>query len=258
MAVERIAWQDATITAIETQTPTVKSFWLEPAAPFVFVAGQHVDVRLTAPDGYQAERSYSIGSAPGGGAIELVIERLDDGEVSSFFHDIAETGDAIEIRGPIGGHFNWSPGDPGPVLLVGGGSGVVPLVSMLRRRAAAAPEERFSLVYSARSWDEVIFRDELMRRAREEEGFSLALTLTREIAPFPGVGSGRIDRMLLAETLAGFGEMMPALTFVCGSNAFVEVATMLLLELGLPFESIRTERYGGAHAEGTGGGVPDA
>ena len=183
MQPSRIAWQEATIAAIETLTPTVRSFRLEPALPFVFVAGQHVDVRLTAPDGYRAERSYSIASSPERMAIELVIERLDDGEVSAFFHDVAEVGDAIEIRGPIGGHFNWSPGDPGPVFLVGGGSGVVPLVSMLRRRASAAPGERFTLVYSARTWDEVIFREELLRRAREEDGLALILTLTREPSP---------------------------------------------------------------------------
>ncbi|SDB07785.1 ferredoxin reductase [Bauldia litoralis] len=256
----RIAWQQATVTAIVPQTPTVKSYILTPSTPFDFVAGQHVDVRLTAPDGYQAERSYSIGSAPGGDTIELVIERLEDGEVSLFFHEVVEVGDAVEIRGPIGGHFNWSPSDAGPILLVGGGSGVVPLMSMLRRRAAASPDTPFALVYSARRWDEVIFRDEVMQRAREEDHFTLALTLTREASPVPDVRSGRIDRMMLADTLMVFGDQLPVLTFVCGATAFVEVATMLLIDLGVPFESIRTERYGGAEAKilGPDVAVPDA
>ena len=135
----KLRWQEAKIAAIMPDTPRVKSFLLAPSAPFPFRAGQHVDVRLTAPDGYQAERSYSIASAPEEtAAIELAIERLDDGEVSPFFHDIAEVGDAIELRGPIGGHFVWDVVDGGPLLLLGGGSGVVPLMSMLRHRFARA------------------------------------------------------------------------------------------------------------------------
>jgi len=131
----KLRWQEATINAVTPDTPRVKRFLLAPSAPFPFRAGQHVDVRLTAPDGYRAERSYSIASAPEDTArIELAIERLDDGEVSPFFHDVAEIGDAIELRGPIGGHFVWDVNDGGPLLLLGGGSGVVPLMSMLRHR----------------------------------------------------------------------------------------------------------------------------
>ena len=159
---ERIVWQDAVVTSVVDQTPAAKSFFLKPPQWRGFIAGQHVDVRLTAPDGYQAERSYSIGSAPGGDTIELTVEKLDDGEVSPFFHDVVQQGDTIEMRGPIGGHFNWRPEDGAPILLIGGGSGVVPLVSMLRHRAAVAPQVRMVLVYSARRFDEVIFRDELM------------------------------------------------------------------------------------------------
>ncbi|HMN86115.1 MAG TPA: FAD-binding oxidoreductase, partial [Bauldia sp.] len=177
----RLVWQEATVTRIVAETPTVKSYVFRLAEPWPYVAGQHVDVRLTAPDGYQAERSYSIASAPDeSGTIELAVEKLDGGEVSPFFHDVVEVGDGIELRGPIGGHFNWVPADGGPVLLLGGGSGVVPLVSILRRRAAAAPEVPMTLVYSARSFDEVIFRDELLSRAAGEPGFTLSLTLTRE------------------------------------------------------------------------------
>jgi len=245
---ERIVWQEAVVTSVLDQTAAVKSFFLRPPQWHGFIAGQHVDVRLTAPDGYQAQRSYSIGSAPGGDTIELTVEKLDDGEVSPFFHDVVQPGDTIEMRGPIGGHFNWRREDRGPILLIGGGSGVVPLVSMLRHRAAVAPQARMILVYSARRFDEVIFRDELMQRAGAEPGFSLALTLTREQAPMPGQRTGRIDRAFIAEVLSRFHGESPRLSFVCGATAFVEVASMFLLEAGLPFASIRTERYGGSPA----------
>lgn len=244
----RLVWQEATVSSVIEQTPTVKSFFLRPKMWNGFVAGQHIDVRLTAPDGYQAERSYSIGSAPGDGDVELVIEKLGKGEVSPFFHEVVVAGDTIEMRGPIGGHFNWRPEDGGPVLLIGGGSGVVPLVSMLRHRSRVAPQVPMVLVYSARRFADLIFRDELMRRAKEDAGFSLFLTLTREPAAIAGVRKGRIDRPFLGEALARFGGMRPRLSFICGATAFVEVASMFLLEAGLPFASIRTERYGGAPA----------
>jgi ferredoxin-NADP reductase len=245
---ERLVWQEAVVAAVIEQTASVKSFFLKAPQWHGFVAGQHVDVRLTAPDGYQAQRSYSIGSAPGGDTIELTIEKLDDGEVSPFFHDVVQPGDTIEMRGPIGGHFNWHPADGGPILLIGGGSGVVPLVSMLRHRAGVAPQTKMVLVYSARRFTEVIFRDELMQRAAGEPGFSLALTLTREPAAMPGQRTGRIDRAFIADVLARFGKERPRLSFVCGATAFVEVAGMFLVEAGLPFASIRTERYGGSPA----------
>lgn len=245
-APERLAWQEGRVTRIVDETPTVKSFAFALPQPWSFVAGQHVDVRLTAPDGYRAERSYSIGSAPGDpGSIELVIEKLDDGEVSPFFHDVVAVGDAIELRGPIGGHFNWAPADGGPILLVGGGSGVVPLMSMLRHRKVAAPDLPMTLVYSARRWSEVIFRDELVGRAMDEPGLSLLLTLTREPVPVPGHRQGRIERALIAEALARFGGERPRRCFVCGATAFVEVVSMFLVEAGLEPSSIRTERYGG-------------
>jgi ferredoxin-NADP reductase len=243
----RLRWQDATVTRIVEQTPTVKSFFLRPAEPFTFVAGQHVDVRLSAPDGYQAQRSYSIGSAPDAPEIELVIERLDVGEVSPFFHEVVEVGDAIEMRGPIGGHFNWRPEDGGPILLIGGGSGVVPLVSMLRARREARATTPFVLIYSARSYGEAIHRDELMRAAETEDGFSLILSLTREAGPVAGARLGRIMRETVAEALAILGDV-PRLAFICGATAFVEVAAMFLVEAGLPTGRVRTERYGGSPA----------
>jgi ferredoxin-NADP reductase len=244
----RLVWQEATVERILDRTPTVKSFFLRPSVPFAFVAGQHVDVRLTAPDGYQAQRSYSIGSAPDGGLIELVIERLDDGEVSPFFHEVVQAGDAIELRGPIGGHFNWTPDDGGPILLLGGGSGVVPLVSMLRERQRARSAAPFVLVYSARTFADVIFRDELMRAAEAGDGFFLILALTREPAPVPGTRTGRIDRGVIAEALSLLGTP-PRLSFICGATAFVEVAAMFLVEAGVPAKRVRTERYGGSPAE---------
>ena len=174
-------WQPATITAIARLTPRVMSFRLRPSQPFTYVAGQHVDVRLTAPDGYTAQRSYSIASAPeAGDDIELAIERLDNGEVSPFFHEIAAVGDEIELKGPLGGHFVWPAGEQGPIALIGGGSGVVPLASMIRHRAASGSKTPVSLIYSSREWDEVIFRDELLALDDRSEGFDMTLTLTRD------------------------------------------------------------------------------
>ena len=245
-APERLEWQEATVESVAVQTPEVKSFFLRPPQWRGFMAGQHVDVRLTAPDGYQAERSYSIGSAPETSAVELVIERLENGEVSPFFHEVVVAGDTIEMRGPIGGHFTWGKRDGGPLLLLGGGSGVVPLMSMIRHRRIVAPETRAILGYSARHWNEVIFREELLAGAGGDSNFSLVLTLTREAAPMPGVHGGRVDMTLMEKALAMFGEAtMPRHTFICGSSAFVDVASRLLLEAGMPFGTIKTERYGG-------------
>ena len=245
----RLDWKEATVEEVVVQTPTVKSFFLRPPDWPGFIAGQHVDIRLTAPDGYQAERSYSIGSSPASPAVELVIEKLENGEVSPFFHDVVEPGDTIEMRGPIGGHFNWRPADGGPLLLIGGGSGVVPLMSMARLQRAAAPSVRTILVYSARRLDDVIFREELLATPGADSGFSLVMTLTREPDPPAGVHKGRIDMKLTDSVLASLGAM-PRHTFVCGSSAFVDVATMLLIDAGIPFGSIRTERFGGDPAGG--------
>lgn len=208
-----------------------------------FRAGQHVDLRLTAPDGYQAQRSYSIASPPSDTTgIELMIEGLDDGEVSNFFETIAGAGDAIELRGPIGGSFVWAPADRGPVLLAGGGSGVVPLLSMLRHRAVAAPGVPMLLIYSARTAAEVIARDELEARARDEPGFDLILTLTREDEAGEAHGR-RVDAAMVGEALGRLGT--PRRAFVCGANPFVEAVANLLLDAGLPPATIRTERFGG-------------
>lgn len=237
-------WQTATIARILRRTPRVVSFFLQPSQPFVYRAGQHIDVKLTAPDGYEARRSYSIASAPEAGEqVEVAIERLDDGEVSPFFHDVAAVGDEIEVRGPLGGHFVWPDGDQGPILLVGGGSGVVPLASMARHRATLSSEVPVALVYSARTWDEIVFRDELIELDSRGDGFNLTLALTREAARRPADHSRRIDLPMVTQSIA-YLPSPPVVAFVCGSNAFVTAANQALIDAGVPARIIRTERYG--------------
>ncbi|MCX5513672.1 FAD-binding oxidoreductase [Kaistia algarum] len=238
----RLEWQSAVVEAIEAQTPTVKSFRLRPERWGGFRAGQHVDVRLTAPDGYSAQRSYSIGSAPdGSGTIELAIEEMRNGEVSPFFHEVVEVGDTIELRGPIGGHFIWDVSIGGPILLIGGGSGLVPLMSMLRHRAIVAPEIPAVLIYSARRYDDLIWREELFHRRDKDRNFRLIVNLTRESAR-PGLHFGRIDADRILEAIA---EETSWITYICGSNPFVGAASDLAIAAGLAPETIRTERYGG-------------
>lgn len=239
-----VRWQPATITAIDRLTPRVTSFRFKPSQPFTYLAGQHVDVRLTAPDGYTAQRSYSIASAPEDGEVfELAIEKLEDGEVSPFFHEVAAVGDEIEIKGPLGGHFIWPANQTEPVVLIGGGSGVVPLMCMARHRAASGSRTPVGLIYSARAWDEVIFRDEFLALDERRDGFDLTLTLTRETPRRHKDFGRRIDRELVAEVLARL-PAAPTLAYVCGSNAFVTAASDALIAVGVASDKIRTERYG--------------
>lgn len=240
----RLLWQSATITAAADLTPRVKGFTFALPQPFAFKAGQHVDVKLTAPDGYSAQRSYSIASAPGAREIELAIERLEDGEISPFFHEIAAVGDDIELRGPIGGHFIWQPDDGGPLLLIGGGSGVVPLMSMVRHRAATGATAPVLLLFSARSWDEVIWRDELLGFDDRHDGFELVMTLTRDTARRPRDFARRLDVAMMKELLARL-PAPPRRVFVCGANRFVEAATQSAIDCGVSPTIIATERYGG-------------
>jgi ferredoxin-NADP reductase len=237
-------WQPTVITAVSVLTERVKSFRFRPSQPFTYRAGQHVDVRLTAPDGYRAQRSYSIASAPEAGEeIELAIERLENGEVSPFFHEVAAVGDEIEVKAPLGGHFVWSADEPGPVILIGGGSGVVPLVSMVRHRAASGSSVPVALLYSSRAWHEVIFRDELIALDERRDGFDLTLTLTREPARREKDYSRRIDPAMIS---AVFGKLpaAPTLAYVCGANAFVTAAADALIAAGMAADRIKTERYG--------------
>lgn len=239
-----VRWQNAKIAKIVRQTPTVTSFLLTPSQIFSFRAGQHAEVRLTAPDGYSAQRSYSIASAPETpNRIELAIERLDDGEVSPFFHDVAQVGDAIELRGPIGGHFVWTVSEGGPVLLIGAGSGVAPLMSMIRHRAAQHSDVPMLLLLSARSREDVIYREELLALNAKNDGFKLVLTLTRETPHRDGDYNRRVDATMLREILAKLSAPLKRI-YVCGSNPFVNVASEGAIQAGIAADKIRTERYG--------------
>jgi ferredoxin-NADP reductase len=238
-----LRWQQAVIERIVPRTARVVSVLLRTALG-PHEAGQHVDIRLTGPDGYQAQRSYSIASAPGAQQIELAIERLDDGEVSPYFYEVAQPGDTIEVRGPIGGHFIWRGEDGGPLLLVAGGSGIVPLMAMIRYRASVAPETAALLVYSARTWNDLIYRDELLASQQHEPDFGLVVTTTREAPHRPGEFDRRLDRALLRDILAHW-HRTPRHTYVCGSNAFVEAVTSALVLEAVEAASIRAERYGG-------------
>jgi len=202
-------------------------------------AGQHLDVRLTAEDGYQAERSYSIASAPGDG-VALTVERLDDGEVSPYLVDDAREGDRVEVRGPIGGYFVWDGDEPEPVLLVGGGSGVVPLMAMARQRARVGSAAPMKLLLSSRTIEDVIYREEL--DALAGGGFEVVHTLTRSQPPGWAGYSRRIDSELLAEVAWPASESPRV--YVCGSTRFVDAAADGLLQAGYDALWIRTERFG--------------
>jgi ferredoxin-NADP reductase len=226
-----LTWRVATVADVREETPRVRTLVLEVDAWPRHRAGQHVDIRLTAEDGYQAERSYSIASAPGEG-LELTVELIQDGEVSPYLVEELVVGDAFEVRGPIGGYFVWAPEDDGPLFLVAGGSGVVPLRAMLRTRPSDVPAR---LVYSARTLDDVIYRDELDRL-----GSDVVVTLTREQRS--GRRSGRVDAVLLEEV--GFAAAEDPRVFVCGPTSFVEAVASSLVDLGHPPERVRTERFG--------------
>ena len=232
----RLTWLTASVAGAVEETPRVRTLDLDVPGWSGHRAGQHLDVRLTAEDGYQAQRSYSIGSAPNDG-VALTIERLEDGEVSPYLVDEARDGDQIEVRGPIGGYFVWDGDEPEPVLLVAGGSGVVPLMAMARHRARIGSSTPMRLVYSSRSWDDVIYRDEL-----ESLGLDVVHTLTHEQPPGWTGYSRRIDAELLRDVAWPASESPRV--YVCGSTRFVDAAADGLLELGYEAEWIRTERFG--------------
>ena len=240
---EPLAWQISTVTAIRAETPEVTSFTLQLPAWRPHRAGQHYDVRLTAPDGYQAQRSYSIASPPSrSGAVDLTIEKIADGEVSPYFHDVVEVGDKVEVRGPIGGYFVWEPALGGPLLLVAGGSGVVPLMAMVRERASADPKPPAVLLHSSRTFEDVIYRDELTALAAADPGLRIIQTLTRSQPPGWTGYSRRIDKPMLGEAIAAAGAS--PLVYICGPTLLVEAAANGLVELGVPPAQVRTERFG--------------
>ncbi|HWD09873.1 MAG TPA: FAD-binding oxidoreductase [Actinomycetota bacterium] len=246
----------ARLVGKRAETPTAATLVFEPgaepgiagtAAPrprawLRHVAGQHIDVRLTAEDGYQAERSYSIASAPEDPALELTVEQLDEGEVSLYLVNDMLPGDLLELRGPIGGWFVWDVRDGGPLLLLAGGSGLVPLMSMLRHRQRQHSTVPARLLVSVRTAEDLLYATELADLAAAGDGFELFVTVTRGI-PTAGSGlTGRINEAMLA-TIAWPSTDRPR-AYVCGPTSFVETATKLLVDLGYPPETVRAERFG--------------
>jgi ferredoxin-NADP reductase len=236
----RLNWHIATVVEVRVETPRVKTIAFDVPGWPGHRAGQHVDVRLTAEDGYQAQRSYSIASASNGTRVELTVERLNDGEVSPYLTDELRLRDEIELRGPVGGYFVWEPAQGGPLLLVAGGSGVAPLMAMIRTRAASGSAADTRLLFSSRSWDDVIYRDELERL----EGGALRVvhTLTRG-RPLRWTGyARRVDAQMLIEV--GPSPAMLPHVYVCGSTPFVEAVAQALVQLGHDPRRVKTERFG--------------
>jgi ferredoxin-NADP reductase len=243
----RLTWRVATVVALRPETDTTSTLVLEVPDWPGHLAGQHVDVRLTAPDGYSVQRSYSIASEADSSTVELTIQRVPDGEVSSYLVGVAMVGDGFELRGPVGGYFTWSPSTTEPVLLVAGGSGIVPLMAMIRTRATAASRVPFRLIYSVRDPETVIYGTELVRRVRDDHGLDdhgldVAYLYTRSVPPGHPHPPGRISAARLAAD--GWPAELSPWCYVCGPTGFVEAAADLLVAAGHKAERIRTERFG--------------
>jgi len=246
----KIEWRLATVVEVIPETAHTRTLVLDVPGWPSHRAGQHVDVRLTAEDGYQTERSYSIASPPEDPRLALTVERLDQGEVSPYLTDELRVGDEIEIRGPIGGYFVWDVSAGGPLFLVGGGSGIVPLMAMLRHRENALKGQNATsrgrvparLLYSSRRWDDIIYRDELARLAASDATLEVVHTLTREQPSGWDGFRRRIDRMMLDE-VAWPAAQQPRI-FICGSTPLVESVAATLVELGHQPTLIKTERFG--------------
>jgi ferredoxin-NADP reductase len=238
----RLSWRLAEVAEVRPETGRVATLALEVPGWDGHLPGQHLDVRLTAEDGYTAERAYSIASAPDGERVELAVERLDDGEVSPYLTGELRAGDQLELRGPVGGYFVWEPGRGGPLLLVAGGSGVVPLMAMLRHRAATGSQVPTRLLYSSRSLDDVIFREELERLAGAGDGLTVTHALTRAQPPGWSGYARRIDAVMLEEVGWRPGER--PLAYVCGPTRLVEAVAGQLVVLGHDPARVRTERFG--------------
>jgi ferredoxin-NADP reductase len=238
----RLSWRLAEVAEVRPETGRVATLTLEVPGWDGHLPGQHLDVRLTAEDGYTAERAYSIASAPDGERVELAVERLDDGEVSPYLTQELRQGDQLELRGPVGGYFVWEPGRGGPLLLVAGGSGVVPLMAMLRHRAATGSQVPARLLYSSRTLDDVIFREELERLAAAGDGLTVTHALTRAQPPGWSGYARRIDAVMLEEVGWRPGER--PLAYVCGPTRLVEAVAGQLVALGHDPARVRTERFG--------------
>ena len=238
----RTLWRLAEVADVVSETPRTKSIVLDVPGWEGHRAGQHVDVRLTAPDGYRAQRSYSIASTPEDRRLVLTVDRLDDGEVSPYLTDVLEAGDKLELRGPIGGWFVWEAKDGGPLLLVGGGSGVVPLMAMIRHRAAAKSNVPTRLLYSSRSYEEIIYREELETLAARDDSLEVIHTLTRSMPKGWSGYDRRIDAEMLEEV--GWPANESPLAFVCGPTPLVEAVGTALVGLGHDPARVKTERFG--------------
>jgi ferredoxin-NADP reductase len=236
----RLTWQTATVSAVMDETPTVRTLSFEVPDWAGHRAGQHLDIRLTADDGYRAERSYSIASAPGE-PVAITVERLDDGEVSPYLTQDVQPGDEIELRGPIGGYFVWDGGasESAPLLLLAGGSGVVPLRAMLRHRARIGSSVPTRLLYSVRSLPDVIYRPEL---DHEADGVQVIYTLTRQQPPGWTGYARRVDQAMITEV--AWPEAQAPVAYVCGPTNFVEAVAADLVALGYPPQRVKTERFG--------------
>ena len=236
-------WQIASVKAIKPETVKVKSFTLTLPEWMRHRAGQHYDIRLTAEDGYQAQRSYSIASEPEReGEVDITVERIEDGEVSTYMHEVLVPGDRIEARGPIGGYFVWEASIHEPLLLIAGGSGVVPLMSMIRHRAAAGAKNPISLLYSSRNFEDIIYYDELEKLGSANHGVQVFHTLTRS-QPSDWKGyARRIDQDMLKEVAQPLGKSVQV--FICGPTLLVESVANSLVKVGINSNQIRTERFG--------------
>jgi ferredoxin-NADP reductase len=238
-----IEWQIASIANIKPETSTVKTFTLKLPAWMRHRAGQHYDIRLTAEDGYQTQRSYSIASEPEReGEVDFTVERIEDGEVSTYLHDVAVIGDRVEVRGPIGGYFVWNVDMANPLLLIAGGSGIVPLMSMIRHRAAAGVHTPAALLYSSRHFEDIIYHTELEMLGRANGGLHVFHTLTRSQPPDWNGYTRRIDEAMLREVVGPLGRSVQV--FICGPTLMVESAANALVRIGIDPNQIRTERFG--------------
>ncbi len=243
MSLSSIEWQIATVKSIQDETERVKTITLTLPHWMSHLAGQHYDIRLTADDGYQAQRSYSISSEPERqGEIDLTVEKIPEGEVSPYLHDILVPGDRIEVRGPIGGYFVWDGDRQEPLVLIAGGSGIVPLMSMLRHREVRKEKPPARLLYSSRTFEDIIFYKELEVLQKEKDGLKVFHTLTRTQPPGWKGYSRRIDRKMLNDVIQSLER--PFQVFICGPTLLVESASAELVGLGIPPKNIRTERFG--------------
>lgn len=238
----RLTWRVAELAVANDLTGSARSLVFDVPGWPGHLAGQHLDVRLTAEDGYSVQRSYSISSAADGEQVELSVQRVPDGEVSPYLCDVLEVGDQLELRGPVGGWFVWRPDETAPVLLVAGGSGIAPLMAMVRTRATQGSRVPFRLVYSVRTPQDVYFADELRRRARDDAGLDVRLVYTRQAPADAAEPAGRVGVATL-NTHGWPAEFAPA-CYVCGPTGFVETVADILVALGHDPRRVRTERFG--------------